>query len=381
MEPINITALNRYVKSLLDNNEILSDLTISAELASFHLHRKTGHCYFILKDSESSIKAVMFDKDARRLSFVPEDGMQLLIRARATIYQKDGTFQLYVSHMFLDGAGALNAAFLQMKQRLEKRGFFLPEHKKELPYSPKCIGLVTSKDGAALQDILAVAKRRSLMDVRFVLYDVPVQGATAAEPIAKAINSLDKLPHIDVILVSRGGGSAEDLFVFNSELIAESIYKAHKPVISAIGHEIDTVISDLVADVRAATPTAAAEIILPDPSQLLYRFKKAKDAVSLDRIYNELNKAKALVNDLGSDMDRQVLLRIKNEQSRVKNLQHRLNAYEPMKVLKKGYAILRKGNKFISDSTITKGDTIKLETTNLFIDCLVENIEDKNNEI
>ncbi len=378
MEPISITALNRYVKSLLDNNEILADLTISAELASFHLHRKTGHCYFILKDNESSIKAVMFDRDAKRLSFVPEDGMQLLVRAKATIYQKDGSFQLYVTHMFLDGAGALNAAFLQMKQRLEKRGFFLQEHKKTLPQVPACIGLVTSKDGAALHDILAVARRRSITDINFVLYDVPVQGAAAAKPIADAIERLDKLPYIDIIVVARGGGSAEDLFVFNSELIAEAIFNATTPIMSAIGHEIDTVISDLVADIRAATPTAAAEIILPDPSQLLYRYSKAREGVSLDRVYREINNAKLTTKDIALELNEQLSMRLKNNIARVENLMHRLTAYNPANVLKKGYAVMRSENKIVSDDIIKKGDRIELETSKLYIECSVEDIKRKN---
>ncbi len=378
MVPISVTALNRYVKTLLDGNELLSDLTISAELDSFHPHRKTGHCYFTLKDADSSIKAVMFSRDAARLSFVPEDGMQLLVRAKATIYQKDGTFQLYVSHMFLDGEGALNAAFMQMKQRLEKRGLFAIEHKKPLPKSPTCIGLVTSKDGAALQDILAVAKRRALKNITFVLYDVPVQGAAAAKPIANGIKKLDAVGCIDVILISRGGGSAQDLFVFNSEEIAEAVYNAKKPIVSAIGHEVDTVISDLVADVRAATPTAASEIILPDPSQMMYRYDRARSEVSLNRIRSEYNKIEKNLAEVKDDLTDTMKQRVKNERQHLNLLIHRLTAYDPKKILEKGYAVVRDEEKNISTDIPKTGDNIILETSKSIIGCKVSSVEIKH---
>ncbi len=377
MEPISISALNRFVKDLLDNNEALCDLVITAELASFHLHRKSGHCYFILKDSESSVKAVMFSRDADRLSFVPEDGMQLLVRARATLYQKDGSFQLYVTHMFLDGEGALNAAFLKTKQRLEQRGFFDPSHKKPLPDSPACIGLVTSKDGAALQDILAVVRRRTLKSIRFILFDTPVQGATAADPIAQGIRALDRHPDVELILVTRGGGSAEDLFVFNSEVIAEAIYNAEKPVVSAIGHEIDLLISDLVADVRAATPTAAAEIVLIDPSQLLYRYKVACGAIDKKRIASAVNMSKQRLSDVAQKLQDTTKSRVERARLRLNTLGDRLTAFDPNRVLKKGYAVIRREQKPLGELLPNKGDHIELETKEAFIECLVENVSPK----
>ncbi len=378
MEPISVTALNNYIKSLLDNNEILSDLTLTAELDSFHLHRKSGHCYFTLKDHDSSVKAVMFSRDVGRLSFVPENGMQLLVRARASIYQKDGSFQLYVSHMFLDGEGALNAAFLQMKTRLEKRGFFAAEHKKKLPQNPICIGLITSKDGAALQDILAVARRRSLVNLNFILYDVPVQGASASLPICNAIKALDKVASIDLILVSRGGGSAQDLFVFNSEEIAQAIYNADKPIVSAIGHEIDTVISDLVADVRAATPTAAAEIILPDPSQLLYRYEKAKVSVNLKSVNNEILSACEQLNKLSEKFKLSVSQRVEKEHKIINICRDRLMAYNPKMLLEKGYAVVRTESRQLLINTPKKDDILEIETSEARIGCVVKSVELKD---
>ncbi len=380
MEAISVSALNRYVKDLLDGNELLNDLCVSAELASFHLHRKSGHCYFILKDAQSSVKAVMFSRDADRLSFVPEDGMQLLVRAQATVYQKDGTFQLYVTHMFLDGVGALNAAFLQTKQRLEQQGLFLPEHKKPLPVSPSCIGLVTSKDGAALQDILAVVKRRALKDIKFVLYDVPVQGATAAEPIAHAIKALDELDEIELLVVSRGGGSAEDLFVFNSEVIAQAIFDAKKPVVSAIGHEIDTLISDLVADMRAATPTAAAEMILPDPSELLYRYRAAVASISVERISETIRLSREKVVLLSRSISDSLQNAVSEQRRHLDQISDKLSAFNPENVLKKGYAVLRRDGAVLgmgSDIPI-KGEHISIETSAVLIDCKVEQVATKD---
>ncbi len=377
MEPISISALNRFVKDLLDNNEALSELVLTAELASFHLHRKSGHCYFILKDSESSVKAVMFARDADRLSFVPEDGMQLLVRARATLYPKDGSFQLYVTHMFLDGEGALNAAFLKTKERLQKRGFFDPEHKKPLPDSPSCIGLVTSKDGAALHDILAVVRRRALKNIRFILFDTPVQGAAAANPIAQGIKTLDRHPDVELILISRGGGSAEDLFVFNSEIIAEAIYNAEKPIVSAIGHEVDILISDLVADVRAATPTAAAEIILIDPSQMLYRYKVACDAIDKKRILTAVELSRKKLNDNGEKLEKATRERVERARLRLNMYSERLIAFDPDRVLKKGYAVIRREQKPLGAHLPNKGEHIELETRGAFIECLVENITPK----
>ncbi len=378
MEPISVSALNRYVKDLLDSNEVLSDLVISAELASFHLHRKSGHCYFILKDSDSSIKAVMFARDADRLSFVPEDGMQLLVRAKATIYQKDGTFQLYVTHMFLDGVGALNAAFLQTKQQLEKKGYFDPQHKKTLPDSPSCIGIITSKDGAALHDILSVIDRRALKNIRIVLFDVPVQGISAAEPIANGIRMLDDHEDVELLLVTRGGGSAEDLFVFNSVVIAEAIYNAQKPVVSAIGHEVDTLISDLVADVRAATPTAAAEIILPDPAELLYRYKMACQSISPERIAGAVQLSRERFIQLSEKFRSEVSDKVASRRRQLNMLSDRLSAFNPEAVLKKGYAVVKRQQKPLGDTIPSKGERLEVETSVAVIDCLVETVKMKS---
>ena len=267
-EVITVSALNRYVKTLFDANDILFDLALRGEIANFVQNARSGHCYFTLRDEACSVKAVMFRSDAFRLAFRPEEGMRVVVRCRATLYERDGAFQLYVSEMFPDGIGAAQLALEQLKAKLEQEGLFDAAHKKPLPQYPKCIGLVTSKTGAALQDIRNVIGRR-WPAVKLLLCPVTVQGFEAAQQVAAAIARLDKSGRVDEIIVARGGGSREGLWVFNAEVIARAAFRCKTPLISAIGHEIDYTILDFVADQRAPTPSAAAELAVPDREELL----------------------------------------------------------------------------------------------------------------
>ena len=267
-EVISVSALNQYVKTLLDANDILFDLALRGEIANFVQNARSGHCYFSLRDAVASVKAVMFRSDARRLGFRPEEGMKVVVRCRATLYERDGAFQVYVNEMFPDGIGAAQLAFEQLKAKLEQEGLFAAEHKKSLPAYPKCIGIVTSKTGAALQDIRNVIGRR-WPAAKLLLCPVSVQGFEAAQQVADAIGRLDRSGKVDEIIVARGGGSREDLWVFNAEVIARAAYRCKVPLISAIGHEIDFTILDFVADRRAPTPSAAAELAVPDRAELL----------------------------------------------------------------------------------------------------------------
>ncbi len=262
-EVISVSELNHYVKTLLDVNDALFDLALRGEIANFVQNTRSGHCYFTLRDETSSVKAVMFRSDARKLAFRPEEGMRVVVRCRATLYERDGIFQLYVNDMFPDGIGAAQLALEQLKAKLEKEGLFDAAHKKPLPRYPKTIGLVTSKTGAALQDIRNVIGRRWPM-VHLLLCPVTVQGFEAAAQVAAAIRTLDQSGKVDEIIVARGGGSREDLWVFNAEVIARAAFRCKTPLISAIGHEIDYTILDFVADQRAPTPSAAAELAVPD---------------------------------------------------------------------------------------------------------------------
>lgn len=286
-EVISVSALNQYVKTLLDANDLLFDLALRGEIANFVQNARSGHCYFSLRDETSSVKAVMFRSDARRLGFRPEEGMKVIVRCRATLYERDGAFQVYVNDMFPDGIGSAQLAFEQLKAKLDREGLFAAERKKPLPRFPKCIGLVTSKTGAALQDIRNVIGRR-WPAVRLLLCPVSVQGFEAADEIAAAIDRLDKSGQVDEIIVARGGGSREDLWVFNAERIARAASRCKTPLISAIGHEIDFTILDFVADQRAPTPSAAAELAVPDRAEFSRKLCNLEENIHIS-IQNRLS--------------------------------------------------------------------------------------------
>ena len=260
---INVTSLNRLARQVLAKCEPLNDLIVCGEISGFVRHYKSGHMYFTLKDETASVKSVMFRNSAQLLNFQPQNGMLVLAYGHATIYERDGAFQLYVDNMKPFGAGAAQMAFDALYKKLDAEGLFAPERKRPLPPVPQCIGVVTSKTGAAWQDVQNVIGRRWPM-VKLLLAPVNVQGIEAERSIVAGIRALDADKRPDLILVTRGGGSKEDLWVFNSERIARAAAACRKPVVSAVGHEIDTTILDYVADLRAPTPSAAAELCVPD---------------------------------------------------------------------------------------------------------------------
>ena len=260
---LSVTQLNRLAKEVLAECEPLSSLIVCGEISNFTRHYKSGHLYFTLKDDSAAVKAVMFRDKARLLRFAPQNGMLVLAYGRATIYERDGAFQFYADYLRPFGEGAAQMAFDALKQKLEAEGLFAPERKRPLPAAPRCIGVVTSKTGAALQDVCQVIGRRWPL-VRLLLAPVSVQGLEAEASIVAGIRALDADPRPELILVTRGGGSKEDLWVFNSERIARTAAACRKPVVSAVGHEIDYTILDYVADLRAPTPSAAAELCVPD---------------------------------------------------------------------------------------------------------------------
>ena len=265
-EYISVSQLNRLSKQVLDSCEPLSSLIVLGELSGFVRNAKSGHCYFTLKDAAASVKGVMFRDKARLLGFAPQDGMQVLAYGRATIYEPNGSYQLYTEFMRPFGAGAAQMAFDALKAKLEKEGLLDPARKRPLPPMPRCIGLVTSGSGAALQDVRSVVERRWPL-AKLLLAPATVQGAEAESSIVAAITALDADPRPDLILITRGGGGKEDLWVFNSERIARAAAACRRPVVSAVGHEIDYTILDYVADLRAPTPSAAAELCVPDIGQ------------------------------------------------------------------------------------------------------------------
>ena len=390
-EVITVSALNQYVKTLLDANDILFDLALRGEIANFVQNARSGHCYFSLRDASASVKAVMFRSDARRLGFRPEEGMKVVVRCRATLYERDGAFQIYVNEMFPDGIGAAQLAFEQLKAKLEQEGLFA---------YPKCIGVVTSKTGAALQDIRNVIGRR-WPAAKLLLCPVNVQGFEAAQQIADAIGKLDKSGRADEIIVARGGGSREDLWVFNAEVIARAAYRCKVPLISAIGHEIDFTILDFVADRRAPTPSAAAELAVPDRAELLRVLSQLEQSCQnamqhrLDAASGRLMMAE---QQLSYDMTRRKLtggqaeLAVKQEklkaaaqsyiQQRQAQLRHAAalaDSLSPYRVLGRGYAMVydSKG-RLCSADALAAGDKLTLRGAAHTAECTVMSVEELN---
>ena len=263
MRPITVRQLNLFVRSLLDGEPRLSDVAVIGEISNFKNHYSSGHWYFTLKDNDATVRCVMFKGNAQKVKFAPSDGMQVILRARASVYEKDGQFQLYAEEMLPAGDGGIALAFEQIKQKLASEGLFDEQNKRKLPAFPNRIAVVTSDTGAAVRDIINVITRRyPLCDI--MLCPVAVQGEQAVPDMLDALERIYSLSSVDLIIIGRGGGSVEDLWAFNSEALARKIYESPIPVISAVGHETDFTICDFVSDLRAPTPSAAAELAVPD---------------------------------------------------------------------------------------------------------------------
>lgn len=399
-EVITVSALNRYVKTLLDANDILFDLALRGEIANFVQNARSGHCYFTLRDEASSVKAVMFRTDARRLAFRPEEGMRVVVRCRATLYERDGAFQLYVNDMFPDGIGAAQLALEQLKARLEKEGLFDAEHKKPLPAFPKCIGVVTSKTGAALQDIRNVIARR-WPSVRLLLCPVTVQGFEAAQQVAAAIRTLDQRKEVDEIIVARGGGSREDLWVFNAEIIARAAYRCKKPLISAIGHEIDYTLLDFVADRRAPTPSAAAELAVPDRAEQMRILQDLQQNIRknmqkrFDLCYNSLEqynfvleqssarrnwqKKSGELQQMQQDVQHEMCRQLQSAQQELQHAAVLASSLNPYKVLARGYAMITAPDgTILSPADLRPEKTIYVRGASNRAKCHVEAVEEIN---
>ncbi len=278
-----VSQANRYIKSLFDSDMGMQSIFISGEISNFSNHYKTGHLYFSLKDDTAAIKAVMFSRQASRLRFQPENGMKVIVNGRITVFERDGVYQIYVEDMIPDGAGSLAVAFEQLKKKLAAQGLFDDTHKKPIPAFPSRVGVITSPTGAAVRDIFNVLGRR-FPKAEVVFKGVSVQGTSAAAEMIDALEEFGRKKCADVIIIGRGGGSTEDLWCFNDELLARAIYACPIPVISAVGHETDFTICDFVSDMRAPTPSAAAELAVPDMTSLMM------NTVSLtERLYSSVN--------------------------------------------------------------------------------------------
>ena len=380
---LTVTQLNTYIKSLIDGDVNLQTVFVEGEISNFTNHYRTGHYYMSIKDGECAIKAVMFRFSNQRLKFTPENGMKVLIRGRVSVYERDGVYQLYIDDMQPAGAGALAVAFEQLKAKLAAKGLFDESRKKPVPQMPKRVGVVTSDTGAAVHDIINIITRRFPM-TELVIAPVQVQGAMAAGQIAAAIDEFNALDGADVIIVGRGGGSAEDLWAFNEEIVAMAIARSDIPIISAVGHETDFTISDFVADLRAPTPSAAAELAVPDWREqsayinalyaqcrdtLMAYIENEKDNVSfIEKRLEYLNPEAVIEKNIQTlDILSQRIFDRMNEtfivkQNQLSALAAKLDALNPMKVLSRGYAAVYKdGNVISSAKKIRSGDKLTLK--------------------
>lgn len=403
IEAINVTALNKYVKTILEKDAVLTDVAIRGEISNFVNHFKTGHFYLSLKDDKCSVKAVMFKTDASRLAFMPENGMNVIVFCRVSLFERDGSFQIYITEMIPDGVGAMQLAFEQLKLRLEKEGLFDEEHKKPLPYLPQKIAVVTSKTGAALQDIINVIQRRYPV-AHILLVPVTVQGSSAAEQIASGITKAD-CGLADVIIVARGGGSKEDLWVFNDEHIARAAYNTNTPIVSAIGHEIDFTILDFVADLRAPTPSAAAEIVTPDFYAILakntdiYTNIRRQIQNKMNLCYNSIDKLAnchefAVVKQMPAKLKQQLIqsndevrniieFKMQTYRKSVSHCAAMVEELSPLKIMARGYSIAQNhcGN-IKSVKSVNVNDNINIVLQDGKLSCIITDIlEDKNANI
>jgi len=379
---LSITQINEYIRRMMDSDSLLGAIAVRGEISNYKIY-PSGHHYFTLKDEGASLKCVMFKSSAVRMKFRPENGMQVIAMGKISVYPRDGAYQLYSSAMVLDGVGDLYAAFEQLKTKLAAKGLFDSAHKKPLPKYPGTIGIVTSSAGAAVHDMLRILRKRyPLTQVR--LLPVRVQGAEAPAEIAAAIRYANHYQLADLLIVGRGGGSIEDLWAFNDEIVAQAIYDSQIPIISAVGHEPDVTISDFVADLRAATPSNAAELAVPDCDALLQQLDSVSAAMetaltrllkSARRQLNMLSDSPAMKSPYEYIAQRRKNLLLQKSQlisAQNTNLSRarqrftantaKLDAMSPLKVLSRGYAMTTKdsGEVVRSVRQITPGDALQI---------------------
>ena len=400
---LSVTALTRYIKYKLDNDNNLQEVYLKGEISNFKAHTR-GHYYFTLKDENSRINAIMFSFNASKLKFMPEDGMKVLVKGKISVFESTGNYQIYIEQMLEDGVGNLHIAFEQLKKKLEKEGLFDPKHKKKIPKIPMKVGIITASTGAAVKDILSTIKRRFPV-CKTILFPCLVQGELAKDDIVKKLDVADNYG-LDVIILGRGGGSIEDLWPFNEEEVARKVFSCKTPIISGVGHQIDFTICDFVADVRAETPTGAAERAVPKLSDLLLEINNQKLRLtnSIKRVLEsnklklqKLNDSYVLKNPLGlyeikeqkldnlidklnsninaiiyassskleilknSMIFKEPSILYENKLKRTNHLIEKLEILNPLNALKRGYSISLKEEKCIASvSDVKINDDIKI---------------------
>ena len=378
---ISVSELNSYIKNKIADDEYLNNVLIKGEISNFKNHY-TGHMYFTLKDENSLIKCIMFKSYAQKLDFMPKDGMKVFVLGGVSVFERDGIYQIYVKAMQEDGVGILYKKYEELKQRLDEEGYFDESHKQKIPLMPKVIGVLTSQTGSVIRDIINVSTRRN-PNVQIRLYPVPVQGEGAAEKIADGIRFMNENNLADVLILARGGGSLEDLWQFNEEIVAHAIYNSKLPIISAVGHETDFSISDFVADLRAPTPSAAAELAVPDIYEIKQKINVYQNRLRMSlvkkveimklryekcmnsRVFKEptrnINDNYLRIDNYIKRLENTIKIKQKEEKTKYIELISKLDALSPLKTLTRGYSIVETDNKIIKSSKqLSAGDKIKL---------------------
>ena len=381
--PITVTDLNKYIKNKIDGDEMLNNVLVKGEISNFKNHY-TGHMYFTLKDENSLIKCVMFKSYTTHLSFMPKDGMKVMVLGSVAVFERDGVYQIYAKAMKEDGLGSLYTAYEELKKKLEQEVLFAESHKKKIPFMPKTIGVLTSNTGAVIRDIINVSTRRN-PGVHIRLYPVPVQGPGAAEKIAEGIKFMNENKLADVLIIGRGGGSLEDLWPFNEEIVARAIYDSELPISSAVGHETDFTIADFVADLRAPTPSAAAELAVANIEDVretlkLYnnRYKVAlKKKIELMRLSYEkcmarpayknptqkINEQYMVIDMKVKALQNSMMLKLKEAKTSFVKETAKLDSLSPLKTLTRGYSIVTKqesGKVIKSVDDLNSGEKVNL---------------------
>ena len=395
-EPISVTELNARIKALIESDALLGSVCVRGELSNYKVY-PSGHHYFTLKDAESSLRCVMFRSAASKLRFRPESGMGVTVCGRVSVYPRDGAYQLYCEELIPEGAGDLQLAYEQLKERLRREGLFDPAHKKPIPRYPERIAVITSSAGAAVHDIIRVLRKRWPV-AKVLLLPVRVQGVEAPPEIVGAIRYANRHRLADLIITGRGGGSIEDLWAFNDERVARAIYESELPVISAVGHEPDVTIADFVADLRAATPSNAAELAVPDMSELREALSAAR--ARLDQAVNRrLSERRKGLEELASRrvmqsptgfidqrrleldsirlrLDAAATARLGRERQEFSRLAAKLDALSPLKVLGRGYSIAQDaGGRAVKDAgRLSPGERLELRFSKGSASCLVESV-------
>ena len=390
---VSVSDLNRYIKDKFANDENLSQILVKGEISNFKNHY-TGHMYFTLKDENSLIKCVCFKTYASKLAFMPKDGMKVIVLGSVSVFERDGVYQIYVKVMEEDGQGDLYTKYKELKEKLEKEGLFDEAHKQKIPLMPKVIGVLTSQTGSVIRDIINVSTRRN-PNVYIRLLPVPVQGEGAAEKIADGIKFMNENKLADVLILARGGGSLEDLWPFNEEIVARAIYDSNIPIISAVGHETDFTIADFVADLRAPTPSAAAELAVSDVYEVKRKIESYQDRLRMalvkkvevmklrfdkcmaSSVFKEplrkVNDNYLLIDNLVKRLDSTIKIKQEKEKNRYIELTSKLDALSPLKTLSRGYTLTEKDGKIIkSKDDLQKGDKVSLRFTDGNRDAVIE---------